>query len=148
MSNSEVLYDTMVRSKGIINNRKITELIIKDLTIIEISTISCGLDISFDLIVTTNSKESSLNLIRNGIILSDGKIAKIKSLFVETKKESNPFIRQRLDRDDWQEEQFNNLRPDEKVNHNFDKEPIFGMGNSNFNECNRTDPIFRQDSFY
>jgi hypothetical protein len=152
---SEDFLDTMIRSKGMINDYKVTELIDKDKSILEISTISSSLDNNFDLVVVTDSKSTCLDLIKNGIRLSNRKIAKIKAIFNDTNRESNPFLEQqsreipgkipqfgqRLDRDTWQEEQYNNLRPEER-------EPSFGMGNSNFNDFNRNDPIFRQGSFY
>lgn len=157
---SDEFYNTMIRSKGMISDRNVVELITKDITIDEIGTISCPSNSNFDLIVTTSSKKTCADLIRNGITLSDKRVAKIKAVFIEHKREEKvpsmkhrremPFgmsdfpFPQRVNDDEWEEEQFNKLQGDDRVRHNFDEEPIFGMGN---NEFSRGEPIFHQNSF-
>lgn len=161
MGTSDEFYNTMSRSKGMISDRKIAELIANDSTINEISTISHPSDSNLDLIVVTSSKKTCGDLIRNGIVLSDKKVAKVKALFVDPKAEHKmpsmdhrrgmmdrfPFPPQRVNQDEWEEEQFSRLNPEDKVRPNFDEESLFGMGNSQYNEFSRNDPIFHQDSF-
>lgn len=162
---SDFFHDTMIRSKGILNDIKIVDLMKNDFSIEKISTISSLSNINFDLIVETNSKITSLNLIKNGILLSDGRIAKIKVIYNEIKEISKdlprsrmadgniPFniprfpFEQRIKEDQWEEEQFNNMKPDDQVRPDFDKEPIFGLGNSEYRDFINNDPIFKQESF-
>lgn len=163
MGMSDEFYNTMIRSKGMISDRNIVDLITKDITIDEISSVSEPSNTIFDLMVTTSSKKTCADLIRNGITLSDNRIAKVKALFVDHLKQNQkhstehrrgmPFgmpgfpFPQRMNHDEWEEEQFSKLQGDDRVRPNFNEEPIFGMGNSEYNEFSRGEPIFHQDSF-
>jgi hypothetical protein len=75
MSKLSDFENIMSKSRSFITDKAINDIIINNLNIIEISSISCISEIEFDLII---SCQKDSNFICNEIILSNGVIAKVK----------------------------------------------------------------------